>query len=73
MDTAQMAFRMIPTFNEKLEGHLLYEESISCKQAFGKMCLAVKKKEDKFNWLMALGERFINRIYENFKKKKSCC
>lgn len=70
MEGMLMAKGMVHPFNDKLEGHLLYEEWREWKGQFERTCLAVKvvKQDDKFNWLMALGDRFIAKIYENSPK-----
>lgn len=66
----QFAGRMIPPFNDKLEGHLLFEEWNKWHQAFERVCVAMKLKdeEEKYNWLMAIAGQFICDIHDNTTK-----
>lgn len=62
--------RMMEPFNDKLEGHDLYIEWIEWRKGFQLWVASMKltAQEEKCNWLLTIGGRFIRRMHENVPK-----
>lgn len=62
--------RMMEPFNDKLEGHELYIEWTEWKEGFQLWAASMKltAQEEKCNWLLTTGGRFIRRMHANVLK-----